>query len=234
MLLEAVFNVFVSQRTGKNNDVRPRSGLSSGDFDISLREIENGQIMSDIEIDPPLSDFFRQSSIALALARASDDHQLVLVNQQFCTLTGYSSDDVIDRNCRFLQTNSEGRSAENSEPREKLRAFLTGSAKTVRTPIVNFRKDGTPFVNLLFMSKLLGGNNKPRYIFASQFDISRSHPDLLQTYDRQLGDVIAKLKPLLQPHEVVLEGSLATIANSATTIAQAKVTLAELERDFPY
>jgi PAS domain S-box-containing protein len=190
--------------------------------------------MTKIEIEPALKHFFGNSSIALALASTERDNPLALASEQFYTLTGYDSGDVIGRNCRFLQHRPDGEFASNDEAKEKLHAFIHGDDANVRAPIVNFRKDGRPFVNLLFMSKLKAANGKVRYIIASQFDVSRTHPDLLAAYDSALGETLARLKPLLDGHNVMVEGTLATIANSTTTIAQAKLTLAELETNSPY
>lgn len=191
--------------------------------------------MPQLEIDRPLQDFFQKSSIALALSFADDDHHLALVNQRFCDLTGYDSSDVIGKNCRMLQTSPTGVHAENAEARAKINAFLeVDGPETVRTTIINFRNDATPFVNLLFMSKLKATSGQVRYILASQFDVSRAHTHLLQAYDVELGDTLKRIKPLLDDHNIMIEGTLATIANSTTTIAQAKLTLAELEQNFPY
>ena len=33
----------------------------------------------------------------------ADDHPLIYANEGFCRLTGYNSDEIIGRNCRFLQ-----------------------------------------------------------------------------------------------------------------------------------
>ena len=190
--------------------------------------------MQQIEIEPALREVFSNSSIALALASTEHDNPLVLASEQFYTLTGYDSGDVIGRNCRFLQQRPNGEYATNEDAKRKLHAFIHGDDANVRAPIVNFRKDGRPFVNLLFMSKLKAATGKLRYIIASQFDVSRTHPDLLQAYDNALGDTLARLKPLLDGHNVMVEGTLATIANSTTTIAQAKLTLAELQTHSAY
>lgn len=176
-------------------------------------------------IPAQLSDYFERSHIALALAAATDDNPLLLVNGPFRALTGYRDQDVIGRNCRMLQGD-----APNVEPRARLREFLAEDREgNVRTPIINFRKDGSPFVNLLYMSKLRALGGAVRYVFASQFDVSRSQPDLLADYDRTLGQTLRQLTPVLEESGIVLEGSLMTIANTAATVAQAKLTLADLD-----
>ncbi len=177
------------------------------------------------ELPRTLVDYLSKSRVALAVATATDDHHLLMVNDSFCALTGYSPDDVVGRNCRMLQ-----RDAANDEPRARLREFLAQPRQaSVRTAIINFRKDGTPFVNLLYMSRLRAIDGTTRYFFASQFDVSRSQPDMLAEYEAQLGSTLARLAPLASDAGVVVEGTLLTIATSAATIAQAKMMLANLE-----
>lgn len=179
------------------------------------------------ELPAALVDYLSNSRVALAIATADDDNHLLMVNEPFCTLTGYAPEDVVGRNCRMLQ-----REAPNDEPRARLREFLANPRQeNVRTPIVNFRKDGTPFVNLLYMSRLRSIDGSETFIFASQFDVSRSQPDLLRDYDEQLAQTLGRLAPIAGEAGIVVEGTLMTIANSAATVAQAKMMLAGLDSD---
>lgn len=181
--------------------------------------------MDDDIVPRELGVFFENSPIALALARADADNELILVNRGFRDLTGYAPADVVGQNCRLLQ-----RDAHNDESRAKLRIFLAKEqAASVRTTIINFKKDGTPFVNLLYMSRLRSLGGQTRYIFASQFDVSRAHPDRIHEYDATLGSVLTRLSPVAAESGIIVEGSLTTIANSANIIAQAKLTLADLD-----
>lgn len=177
------------------------------------------------ELPKALREYFEQSRVALALASAEGDNHLVLVSPAFSRLTGYEPADVVGRNCRLLQ-----RDAANVEARARLREFLARpSQPNVRTPIVNFRKDGMPFVNLLYMSRLRSIDGKAGYIFASQFDVSRSQPEMLADYDEQLTATLGRLVPIAGDAGIVVEGTLLTIANSAAIVAQAKMMLAGLE-----
>lgn len=172
-----------------------------------------------------LRDYFESSPVALSLAKAVGDHPLLLTNQRFRDLTGYASNEVVGQNCRFLQGDSD-----NQEARIRIHAFLGEKAQTsVRTAIVNFRKDGKPFVNLLYMSKLRALTGETRYIFASQFDVSRTQPERLAEYDAALGQTLARLAPVAAESGIAVEGTLITIANTAATIAQAKMTLSDLD-----
>ncbi len=173
-----------------------------------------------------LSSYLRDSRVALAIASADADNPLLFVNQAFCALTGYDADDVLGRNCRMLQ-----RQAANEAARARLRDFLAQPRQAnVRTPIVNFRKDGTPFVNLLYMSRLRGTDGTVRFMFASQFDVSRSQPNLLADYDVQLAATLGRLAPIAGDAGIVVEGTLLAIANTAATVAQAKIMLDDLNR----
>ncbi|GJE80676.1 PAS domain-containing protein [Methylorubrum thiocyanatum] len=172
-----------------------------------------------------LKRYFEQAHIALALAGVGDDNPLLLVNEPFYKLTGYAAPEVIGRNCRLLQGDTE-----NPEARKKIHAFLEGDAvNAVRTTILNVRKDGQPFVNLLYMSKLRALSGEVRFLFASQFDVSRSQPELLAAYDAELSRTLSRLRPSLAESGIVLEGSLKAIANTVATVAQAKLTLADLD-----
>ena len=175
-------------------------------------------------IPAELQAYFESAHIALALASVEADNPLLLVNAPFHRLTGYADTDVVGRNCRVLQ-----RDADNREARAKIHAFLEQDRiDAVRTTIVNFRKDGRPFVNLLYMSKLKALSGEVRFLFASQFDISRSQPELLLAYDAALSRTLSRLSPTLAESGLVIEGSLMTIANTVATVAQAKLTLADL------
>ncbi|KQN36702.1 histidine kinase [Sphingomonas sp. Leaf407] len=179
------------------------------------------------ELPRSLVDYALASRVALALACAREDNALLLVNPAFTALTGYAPDDVVGRNCRMLQ-----RDAANAEPRARLREFLTHPRQAnVRTPIVNFRKDGTPFVNLLYMSRLKSQDGVHDYILASQFDVSRSQGGLLADYDAALGRTLDRLMPIAEDAGILIEGTLLTIANTAATVAQAKLMLAGLDVD---
>lgn len=181
--------------------------------------------MREIELPWQLKEYFDHSPVALSLGAPDRDHELLLTNQRFRDLTGYATSEIVGRNCRFLQGNSK-----NDESRETFRSFLADDEQAnVRASIVNFRKCGRPFVNLLYMSRLRSQSGQTRYIFASQFDVSRTQADKLEEYDVDLGQTLTRLSPVLAESGIVVEGSLLTIANSAATIAQAKLTLIELD-----
>ena len=81
------------------------------------------------------------------------DNPIVLASGDFYTMTGYTSKEVLGRNCRFLQ-------GPGTDPRavEVIRkAIATGSDATVC--LLNYKADGTPFWNNFFIAALRDSDN---------------------------------------------------------------------------
>lgn len=70
-----------------------------------------------------------------------DDNPMIYTNQKFVELTGYQKDEIIGRNCRFVQ-------GEETDPETvaEIRSAIDNQ-QSVSTTIRNYRKDGTPFWN---------------------------------------------------------------------------------------
>lgn len=183
--------------------------------------------LPDLSVPRPLRDFLQASTIALALAEPEGDHPLIFVNPRFTQLTGYTPDDILGRNCRLLQ-----REVSDGQAHAKFRAFLDmDEGRPVRAPVINFRKDGSPFVNLITMSRLRARTGETRFILASQFNVSRVHPERLRAYDRDLAATLVGLAPIAIDQGIAVDRTLETIADAVSTIAQAELTLANLGDD---
>nr|AML77535.1 putative LOV domain-containing protein [Rhodochaete parvula] len=76
------------------------------------------------------------------------DNALVYVSPSFREYTGYASEEVIGRNCRFLQ----GPRTHPSDIKKIRTAIAAQREVTLR--LVNYRKDGTLFVNQFFLTTL--------------------------------------------------------------------------------
>jgi PAS domain S-box-containing protein len=74
------------------------------------------------------------------------DNPIVYVNPAFEEISGYTADEVMGRNCRFLQADDREQPA-----LDELREALT-EARECRVVLRNYRKDGTPFWNELYVS----------------------------------------------------------------------------------
>jgi diguanylate cyclase (GGDEF)-like protein/PAS domain S-box-containing protein len=91
---------------------------------------------------------------------------LVYVNPAFEKLTGYSLNEVSGKNCRFLQA------GERAQPGlEPLRQALH-ERRDVKTVLKNFRKDGTPFWNELFLSPIRDRTGNVTHYVGIQNDVT--------------------------------------------------------------
>ncbi|HEY8614181.1 MAG TPA: histidine kinase famiy protein [Roseomonas sp.] len=95
------------------------------------------------------------------------DNPIVFSNQAFLRMTGYDRDEIIGRNCRFLQ----GPDTDRETVAEIRRAIET--RREIATDILNYRKNGSTFWNALFIAPVLNPEGELIYFFASQLDISR-------------------------------------------------------------
>ena len=99
------------------------------------------------------------------------DGPMVAVNPAFTRVTGYTAEEAVGRNCRFLQ-------GANTDPATapRIRAALQAGQGCIEW-IVNYRKDGSAFWNLLFISPVHDAGGALRYFFGNQLDITRGMPD---------------------------------------------------------
>ena len=170
------------------------------------------------DLSEALTGYIRGARIPLALGSLDlPDEPLVEVNQAFCTLTGYAREDVLGRNCRFLQQDTE----KLEKVRAEMRAFLENpEAEAGRFEVPNVRADGTPFMNLVFMSRLKSRSGPGSLIFASQFDLKIADgANKFKDYDKQLGQSIDDMADLSANYGLMMRQSAALLSQSAATIA---------------
>ncbi len=162
--------------------------------------------------------YMQNAPIALALgAIGTPDEPLVSVNDAFCRLTGYAESDVVGKNCRFLQPETE----DTKDARAQMRAFLDDpSVNAGRFEVPNMRADGSRFDNFVFMSRLKNQTGEGSFIFASQFDLSAANSySELKTYDHQLGKSIEDVTDLGKNFGLIMRQSAELLSQSAATIA---------------
>ncbi|MEG5017615.1 MULTISPECIES: PAS domain S-box protein [unclassified Microcoleus] len=108
------------------------------------------------------------SSNSILIADATKpDTPIIYCNPAFEKLTGYSAEEVIGRNCRFLQ----GPDTDQAELNKLRRSLEAGTE--IQVVLKNYRKDKTPFWNELMVSPILDNEGKVTHFIGVQNDISK-------------------------------------------------------------
>lgn len=96
------------------------------------------------------------------------DQPIIYVNPAFERITGYSAEEVLGRNCRFLQAGEC-----DQMPLEVIRRAL-GQQVDGHVVLRNFRKDGSPFWNDLYISPVLNERGDLTHFVGVQNDITEA------------------------------------------------------------
>lgn len=94
------------------------------------------------------------------------DMPIVYANKSFETMTGYTQEEILGRNCRFLQ----GRDREQ-EGRLKLRRAID-ARQAIEVAIRNYRKNGEMFHNHLALTPLFDHDSRLLYYLGVQYDVT--------------------------------------------------------------
>jgi PAS domain S-box-containing protein len=94
------------------------------------------------------------------------DNPVVFANEAFCRLTGYAREEIIGRNCRFLQGPDT-----DAAVRARIRAAVA-DAQPLEIDVRNYRRSGELFWNRLLMAPVHDGDGELAYFFASQVDVT--------------------------------------------------------------
>lgn len=117
--------------------------------------------------DPLLKRTFEASRSPLIVTdNLRPDNPIIYSNQAFLDLCGYDLDEVIGRNCRFLQ---------GDDSDEEAVATLREAVKQgtdARVTLKNYRKDGAPFWNDLIMSPIRDDSGTVTHFVGMQLDIT--------------------------------------------------------------
>jgi PAS domain S-box-containing protein len=130
------------------------------------------------------------SPIAMVLTNPNRaDNPLEVVNQAFCRLTGYAEGEIVGRNCRFLAGPGTDPAAT-----ERLRAAIA-ERRSVATDILNYRRDGSPFLNAIMITPLYDADGRLAWFLGSQLDLGPRSQDGLALRRSAAAAAVAKLPP---------------------------------------
>ena len=120
-----------------------------------------------MEAFPPLLRFLEASSSPVVVTDAlAPDQPIVLVNPAFETMTGYRREDVLGRNCRVLQGD------DRDQPARAVIAGALTAGRPCECELRNYRKDGTPFWNRLYLFPLQNDAGRIAHVVGIQHDVS--------------------------------------------------------------
>ena len=95
-----------------------------------------------------------------------DDNILIYVNKAFERLTGYTADEILYQDCRFLQTGDR-----EQEGLQEVRAAIK-EGRSTRVVLRNYHKDGTMFWNELSLSPIRNDQDQLTYYIGIQKDVT--------------------------------------------------------------
>ena len=150
------YETFLVQTVAKMDVLALSDALST---DLWLREVL--RFLDTLPVAITISDAHRRPT--------GDTFPLIYVNRAFEKLTGYHRQDVLGRNCRFLQTE------ERTEMRqvELLQAALRDGRPT-KLALTNVRKDGTSFLNFLALRPVVNRERQYAFVVGILYDISQA------------------------------------------------------------
>lgn len=115
-----------------------------------------------------------------------EDVPIVYANKAFEQLTGYSQEEIVGRNCRFLQ------GADRDQEARRLIAQAMAKQQGVEVTLRNYKKDGTLFHNRLKIVPLFDKKQRLIYYLGVQHDITQQIDDDLEI--KNLTNLLSSIK----------------------------------------
>ncbi|CAE6894844.1 MULTISPECIES: PAS domain-containing protein [Pseudomonas] len=119
-----------------------------------------------------------------------EDNILIYANAAFEKLTGYSADEILYQDCRFLQAGDRDQAGLDMI-REAVR-----KREPCRQIIRNYRKDGTPFWNELSITPVFNEHDQLTYFIGIQKNVTEHVHALerVKQLEKQLSTLQAQLE----------------------------------------
>lgn len=140
--------------------------------------------------------------VVISESRGGTDRPIIYVNPAFEALTGYTLDEILGRDCRFLNKSNHEQESLNIV-RQSLR-----ENKACRVVLHNHKKNGEPFWNELSLSPVFDDNKITTHFIGIQKDVTERvrheqhierQNQLLIEKNKQLEELVVR-DPLTQLH----------------------------------
>lgn len=139
-----------------------------------------------------------------------EDNPIIYTNPAFTEITGYSADEILGRNCRFLQGEDHAQSA-LIDLRKAIKERIA-----ITTVLRNYRKDGKRFYNELTVSPVKDNQGEVIAFVGIQNDITarieaeQRISDFYSVVSHELRTPIAKIKSSLS---IIADGEAGEVAD---------------------
>nr|AML77124.1 putative LOV domain-containing protein [Alangium chinense] len=153
-----------NNRPGSSTRNSGNSMRSSGELSDDGAGRERGNLRVSEDLKDALSAF--QQTFVVSDA-TKPDYPIMYASAGFFKMTGYTSKEVVGRNCRFLQ----GAGTDPGDVSKIREALQAGSSYCGR--LLNYKKDGTPFWNLLTISPIKDESGKILKFIGMQVEVSK-------------------------------------------------------------
>lgn len=119
------------------------------------------------------------------------DNPIIFVNKAFEKMTGYTEEEVMGKNCRFLQGEKT-----NQPALDVLRQAIKDK-KPCHVVLENFKKDGTPFINQLDISVVYNEKGEAIQFVGLQYDITEKiHQQIELAKQKEIAMTASKMAAL--------------------------------------
>ncbi len=138
------------------------------------------------------------------------DQPIIYCNKAFEEISGYTTEEIIGRNCRFLQGNDR-----EQEARFTIKnAIING--ETCRVELRNYRKNGLLFWNELYLSPIKDTNGNITHLMGVQHDITKRKnlEQQLQQEREEMERRVAERTKNLHENQEYLTSILQTVRES--------------------
>lgn len=156
--------------------------------------------------EDPFASAVRATRMPMAITDPrKPDNPIVFCNDAFVRLTGYGRDEILGRNCRFLQ----GPATDEKEVARMRDAVR--DRQHVEATLLNYRKDGSTFWNSILISPVFA-DGELTYFFASQLDVTdRKRADehlflLNRELDHRVKNTLATVQTVV--HQTLRDGDV--------------------------
>nr|AML77306.1 putative LOV domain-containing protein [Linum hirsutum] len=153
-------------KAGSGNSKRTsgNSARSSGEYSDDAGNESRGIPRVSEDVKAALSSF--QQTFVVSDA-TKPDYPILYASEGFFKMTGYTSKEVVGRNCRFLQ----GADTDPEDVAKIREALQTGGSYCAR--LLNYKKDGTPFWNLLTITPIKDDQGNVLKFIGMQVEVSK-------------------------------------------------------------